>query len=100
LAVNSADVATPDAFVTAVFAFPAKAPLAPAAGGLNVTVTPLSKLPPASFTVASRRFANAVLTPALCGVPPVAVIDAAGPGLFISAKLAGVVTPAADAVTT
>jgi hypothetical protein len=36
---------------------------------------------------------------ALCGVPAVAVIKAAGPGVFVSAKFAAVVTPDAAAVT-
>jgi hypothetical protein len=43
--------------------------------------------------------AKAVLTVVFCGVPPVAVIADADPVLFVSAKLAGVPTPAAAAVT-
>jgi len=52
LAVKIAAVATPDAFVVAVFAPPANAPLGPLPGAVNVTVTPLTGLPPESFTVA------------------------------------------------
>lgn len=48
---NAAAVATPDAFVVAMFTPPAKVPLAPVPGAANVTVTPLTGLPPASFTV-------------------------------------------------
>jgi hypothetical protein len=40
-----------------------------------------------------------VLTVALCGVPPVAVIVAAAPALFVKVKLAGVDTPETAAVT-
>jgi hypothetical protein len=65
LAVNTADVATPLAFVVAVFTPPAKVPLAPAAGGVNVTTTPLTGLFPASVTVAASGAANAVLIVAL-----------------------------------
>jgi len=77
LAVNVAEVATPLAFVTAVFTPPAKLPLAPVPGAVNVTVTPETGLPPASFTVATSGAAKAVLMVAICGVPLVAVIDAA-----------------------
>jgi hypothetical protein len=69
------------------------------AGALNVTVTPLTGLPPESFTVATRALAKAVLTVALCGVPPVAEMEAALAPVFVSAKLAGVETPATLAVT-
>jgi hypothetical protein len=51
LAVNTADVATPDEFVVAVFAPPANVPEAPLLGAANVTVTPLTPLPPEFFTV-------------------------------------------------
>src|ERR1700693_3944545 len=79
LAVNTADVATPLAFVTAVFTPPANVPLAPVcAGAVNVTVTPETGLLLASFTVACSAVVNAVAIVALCGVPPVAVM-LAGP---------------------
>lgn len=96
---NTAEVATPLAFVVAVFAPPAKVPLAPLVGTVNVTVTPLTGLPPASFTVAFSVAVNAVLITVLCGVPPVAVMLAAAPALLVSEKLAGVATPATAAVT-
>jgi hypothetical protein len=82
-AVNVVDVATPDEFVVAVFV-PLNDPLAPLDGGVNVTTTPPTGFPLASFTVACSGDANAVFTVALCGVPPVAVIDAGVPAVFVS----------------
>src|SRR5260370_8170524 len=78
-AVNTAEVATPLAFVVAVFTPPANVPLAPLAGALNVTATPTTGLPPPSFTVATTAAPNAVrivplppapLTPATLSPPP------------------------------
>ncbi len=74
LAVKAADVATPLAFVVAVFTPPANVPLAPLAGGVNVTTTPLTGLLEGSLTVTCSCNVNAVLTVALWGVPAVAVI--------------------------
>src|SRR5712671_4443745 len=100
LAVNVAEVATPLALVTAVFAPPANVPLAPVcAGAVNVTVTPETGLLLASFTVACSAAVNAVLIVADCGVPAVAVIAAAGAAVLVRAKLAAVATPDTDAVT-
>src|ERR1700687_3215950 len=100
LAVNTAEVATPLTLVTAVFTPPANVPLAPVcAGGVNVTVTPLTGLVPESFTVACSAVVNAVPTVALCGVPAVAVIAAAEPAVLVSAKLAALATPDTDAAT-
>ena len=99
-AVNTADVAKPDAFVTDVFAPPAKLPLAPLAGAVNVTFTPLTGLPAESLTVAESLAAKAVLIAADCGVPLAATMDAAVPPVFVRLKLAGVWTPATEAVTT
>jgi hypothetical protein len=99
LAVNVAEVATPLPLVVAVFTPPAKLPLAPVAGAVKVTVTPATRLPPLSFTVATSGAANAVLMAALCGVPLLAVIDDAVPAVLVSAKLAAVVTPATVAAT-
>ena len=95
------DVATPLALLVAVVvAVPfTKVPLAPLPGAVKVTVTPLTGLFFASFTMACSDTANAVLIAALCGVPPVAVMLAAAPARFVSAKLAGVPTPATDATT-
>src|SRR5690242_9286164 len=78
-AVNVVDVATPLAFVAAVFTPPANVPLAPLVGAVNVTTTPLTGLFAASRTVACSCVANAVLIAALCGVPAVAVTLAGGP---------------------
>src|SRR5207249_558398 len=59
-AVNTADVATP-LVVVAVFTPPAKVPLAPFPGAVNVTTTPFTGLFPASVTVATNGAPNAVL---------------------------------------
>src|ERR1700751_4689024 len=100
LAVNTTEVATPLALVTAVFTPPANVPLAPVcAGAVNVTVTPETGLLPASFTVACNAVLNAVLVAALCGVPAVAVIAAAVPEVLVRAKFAAVATPDTDAAT-
>lgn len=86
--------------VMAVAVFdPPKDALAPVAGAVKVTVTPLSRLFPASLTVTWSAEANGVLTVALCGVPAVAIMLAGGPGRLVMLKLAGVPTPAAVAVT-
>src|ERR1700686_1448556 len=96
LAVNIAEVATPLAFVIAVFTPPANVPLAPVcAGAVNVTVTPETGLLLASFTVAWSAVVNAVLIVAVCGVPAVAVILAGGKALLVRLKLAEVPTPEA-----
>src|SRR5215472_6537683 len=99
LAVKTAAVATPEAFVVAVLTPPANVPLAPLAGALNVTVTPLTKLPKGSLTVACSCVAKAVFTVALWGVPAVAVMLLAAPARLVSEKLACVPTPVTDAVT-
>jgi hypothetical protein len=99
LAVQTAAVATPAASVTAVFTPPANVPLAPPTGGVNVTVTPGTRFPPLSLTVACRFTAKAVLIKALCGVPAVAVTVAGAPTRFVSAKLAGAATPTTVAAT-
>src|SRR6266446_3436624 len=97
---NIAEVATPLAFVTAVFVPPTNVPLAPVcAGAVNVTVTPETGLLPESFTVACNVVVNAVPIAAFCGVPLVAVIAAAGPALLVRTKLAAVATPDTDAAT-
>jgi hypothetical protein len=99
LAVNVFAVAMPWASVVAVFP-PVNAPLAPFTAGftVNVTITPLTRFPPASFTVACRFVANAVLTVALCGVPAVAVTVAGAPTVLVREKFADV-APVALAVT-
>jgi len=92
------EVATPLALVTAVLPL-VNVALAPDAGTANVTVTPLTGLFPASFTVTCSAVPNAVLITALCGVPAVAIMDAADPEVLVRVKLAGVVTPETLAVT-
>jgi hypothetical protein len=99
-AVNTAAVATPEAFVVAVFTPPANVPLAPLPGAVKVTVTPLTRLPKESLTVACNCTANAVFTVPLCGVPAVAVMLAAAPATLLNVKLACVPTPVTEAVTT
>ena len=98
MAVNAGAVATPLLFVVTI-ADPPNVPLAPVPGAAKVTLTPLTGLLLASFTVACSAVANAVPIAALCGVPAVAVTPAAGPGLFVRLKLAGVLTPETLAVT-
>ena len=101
LAVRDDEMAMPWLLVAAVFVKlpPLKLALAPLKGALKVTDAFGMGLPYASFTVAANGAPNAVSTIALWGVPPVAVIEAAGPGVFVSAKLAAVLTPAAEVVT-
>ena len=76
---KTAAVATPDAFVVAVFTPPAKVPLAPLEGAANVTVAPLTGLLKGSFTVACSCVVKPVPTVVFCGVPAVAVIVAGLP---------------------
>jgi hypothetical protein len=84
LAVRAGAVATPLTLVVAVaVARPLKVPLAPVPGAVNVTVAPLTTLPPASFTIACRAVPNAVLIAVLWGVPAVAAMLAAGPAVFV-----------------
>src|SRR5258708_36709040 len=97
LAVKTGAFATPCALVTAVFIPPANVPLAPLAGAVKATVTPLIGLPAASFTVACSCVANAVLMVALWGVPAVGVMLDGAPARLVSEKLAGAATPVADA---
>jgi hypothetical protein len=98
LAVRTAEVATPLAFVVAVFTPPAKVPLAPDAGGVNVTTTPLTGLFPESVTVATNGKANAELMAVLCPEPLVTVTLAAAPVLLVREKFAEV-APVALATT-
>jgi hypothetical protein len=99
LAVSAGAVATPLELVTAVaVAEDPKVALAPVDGAVNVTVTPVTGLPPESFTVAWSAVAKAVLAIVLCGVPAVAVM-LAGTAVLVRLKLAAVATPATLAVT-
>ena len=98
MAVKTPEVATPFAPVVAVFPPGAKVPLAPAAGGVNVTMTPLTGLPPLSVTVATNGAAKAVLIVVLWPDPVVAVTFAAAPAVLVIAKFAEV-APVALATT-
>ena len=100
LAVSVVAVAIPFALVIAVTA--AELPnlaLAPLEGAVNVTVTPLTGAFVRSLTVACKTVAKGVFTFVLCGVPAVAVMLAATGTVLVKLKLAGVLTPAAVAVT-
>jgi hypothetical protein len=100
LAVSVGAVATPLLLVVAVaVADPLNFALAPLLGAVKVTVTPLTRFPPLSFTVACRAVANAVLMVMLCGVPALAVTLAGAPTLLVKLKLAAVPTPDTLAVT-
>ena len=94
-AVKAGAVATPLLFVVAVVVVnpPLKVPLAPLAGAVNVTVTPLSRLLLASFTVAASAVAKLVFTVVLCEAPPVAVMleglgEAGGTGVDVESSKA------------
>src|ERR1700683_952260 len=67
---------------------------------MKVTVAPLTGFESLSSTETVSGAANATSTGAFWGVPPVAVIVAAAPAIFVRLKLAGAVAPVADAVTT
>jgi hypothetical protein len=101
LAVKAGDVATPEAFVctVAVVPLPANVPPAPEAGALKVTLTPETKLPLASFTVAMSGLLKAVLIRVLWPPPDVAVILPGAPAVLVKAKETKAVRPLAEAVT-
>src|SRR5439155_1618292 len=88
LDLNILPTGPPSELVVAVFTPPAKVPLAPLPGTVNVTTTPLTRLFAASRTVACSGVANAVLTVALCPEPLVTTTVAAGPAKFVSEKFA------------
>ena len=83
-------VATPEALVVAVV----ETMLAPVPGPAKVTVTPLSRLLPASFTVTDSGVAKAVFTVALCPPPEFTVTEAAGPGVLVNAGMVVLTLPA------
>jgi hypothetical protein len=79
-AVNVDEVATPLALVVSVSEFDEfdrNVPLAPVVGAVKITNAPLTGDPPI-VTVATSGVANAVLSAALCPVPPVAATASAG----------------------
>src|SRR3984893_12317875 len=73
--------------------------LAPVAGAVNVTVWLGTGLPWASFTTTSNALPKAALICAFCGVPLTTAIVAGAPTVLVRAKVAGVATPATEAVT-
>ena len=77
---------------------PAKEPLGPVAGAVNVTGVPTTGFPP-DVTLAIKGLGNAVFMAALCGVPPVATALDGGPVVFVRLKLPGFATPVTRAVT-
>jgi hypothetical protein len=85
--------------VSPPFVPPANVPLAPVDGAVKVTVAPLTRFPPLSFTVACSAVGNAVVTGTLCGVPAVAAILAGGPARLVSENVAPIMTPVTVAVT-
>ena len=94
LAVNGAEASPVLAEATVIVAVPFEnVPLAPLAGAVNVTCTPLTGLLLPSVTLACRAVVNTVLTVALCEAPAVAVMFAAGPGLLVSEKFAAASVP-------
>jgi hypothetical protein len=78
---------------------PVNVPLAPLDGAENVTLIPEIGFPLASATVAFSAVEIGVSISDRCGVPAVALTDEACRASFVSEKVAGVTTPAADAVT-
>lgn len=98
-AVMVAEIAIPEEFVTAVLFPPANVPLAPDGGAVNVTVTPGTRFPPTSVTVADNGLPNAVLIFAPCPEPPLALMVAGAPTRFVKTNTALAVTPGTEATT-
>lgn len=69
------DVATPNAFVTAVFTPFANDTDPPTEGAVNVTVTPLAGVLLEFITVATSGNPKGVLRHVVCDWPPVAAIE-------------------------
>src|SRR5262249_55871368 len=72
---------------------------APVGGPEKCTLAPAMGFPCESFTTALSGVGNAIPTAAVCPPPPLAVMEAAGPGRFSSGKLAALETPGMLAVT-
>ena len=87
LAVSVPEVATPFEPVMAVMPPPMVA-RAPLTGAVKVTVAPLTGLPPASTTVATKGAPKAVLMVVVWPDPLVTLMEAAGPAVFVRLKLA------------
>jgi hypothetical protein len=98
---NVCEVATPLELVVSVSVVDggvvSNRPLAPEAGAVKVTVTPLTGLPPL-VTVATKGLANGVRIFALCPPPLVAVRISPVPAVLVSAKLTEV-NPVDEATT-
>ena len=86
MAVKTGDVATPEEFVVAVLR-PVNVPLAPAGGGVKVTVTPGTGLKKASVTVATKGLPKGCVVAAFWPLPLVAEICVAVPGVLVSEKI-------------
>ena len=71
---------------TVTVAEPLKVPPAPLAGAVKVTVAPLTGLLFESFTVACSAVAKAAPVVALCGVPPVALMEMVTGAVFVRLK--------------
>ena len=100
MAVKVGAVAIPLVPVTAAtVADPLNVPLAPLAGAVKVTVAPLTGLLFESFTVACRAVANAVPVFALCGVPPVALMEIVTGAVLVRLNVA-LAVPFATVATT
>src|ERR1700754_1184418 len=97
-ALNSCEVAVPVASVTAVVMPDSKAPLAPEAGAVKVTVTPAIGLLRVSFTRTESGDEKVAVAYPDCGVPAVATMDV-GTWRFERENVAGVPTAAVDANT-
>ena len=90
LAVKTVEVATPDELVWAVAVVPppAKVPLAPLDGAVNVTVALGTRKLLTSLTVTESGAEKAVESAALWVTPPVAVMDAGVPTTMVTFKVA------------
>jgi hypothetical protein len=69
--------------VSVAVEFEANVPLAPEAGAVKVTVTPLIGFESLSTTVACSCVENAVLTTVVCGVPAVALTADGAPAVLV-----------------
>src|SRR5262249_38119069 len=100
LADGTGEAAIPEALVFTIMELePLNDALAPVDGAVKVTATPAIGFDNASVTFACNALPNAVPTVALCGLPACTVTDCAEPALLVKLKLAGVATPATEAVT-
>ena len=86
---------TPELLVAAGDVKPA---LAPEPGGVNATVTFGTGLLEASFTVTCRAEPNTVLTAVDCVPPPLTVMLAGAPAVFVRLKLADSAPTVAETV--